>query len=129
MIKDLQEIGFVRAGSWNMSQDNIAADLTAFKNNASIVYSFVSNDSILYIGKTNQTLERRIYGYQNPGPTQRTNIRVNSLIHERLEAKEEIIIFILIDNCKLGYHGIPINLAAGIEDNLISQFKPKWNLR
>jgi hypothetical protein len=69
-----------------------------------------------------------MYAYQNPGPTQTTNIRVNSAIENLLKGKDPVDIFILDHNGLLSYGGFKINLAAGLEDTLIYEINPVWNL-
>jgi len=92
-----------------------------------VLYAFVSNGEIKYIGKTTQPLKGRMASYQNPGPTQSTNIKNNENIKMLLEADEAVDIFILPDIRLLHYGGFHINLAAGLEDSLISEISPPWN--
>jgi hypothetical protein len=37
---------------------------------------------ILYIGSTTSSIRQRLLGYLNPGPTQRTNIRINKMLQK-----------------------------------------------
>ena len=66
-----------------------------------------------------------MYGYQNPGPSQNTNIRNNNLIKEFLSRGESVDIFALPDNGLLHYGDFHINLAAGLEDSIVSSLKPE----
>lgn len=81
----------------------------------------------MYLGKTVRTLKERLYGYQNPGPTQSTNIKGNRLILEALGAKRTVSVYALPDNGLLHYGGLHVNLAAGLEDSLVLALKPAWN--
>ena len=65
--------------------------------------------------------------YQNPGPTQSTNIKNNENIKILLESGEAVDIFVLPDTGLLRYGGFHINLATGLEDSLISDISPPWN--
>lgn len=67
-------------------------------------------------------------GYQNPGPTQRTNIRVKKNIIQLLESGLPIDIYILTDSGLLQYGGFTISIAGGLEDTLIDAIKPDWNI-
>jgi hypothetical protein len=69
-----------------------------------------------------------MYGYQNPGPSQTTNIRGNAAIKNLLNNDQPVDIFILTDNGLLSYGNFRINLAAGLEDTLIYELNPEWNL-
>lgn len=82
---------------------------------------------VRYIGKTTMELTKRMYGYQNPGLSQTTNIRINKKIKELLQSDQPVDIFILVDNGLLKYGDFEINLAAGLEDTLIYQICPEWN--
>jgi hypothetical protein len=68
-----------------------------------------------------------MYGYQNPGSTQNTNIRVNALLRQYLKEDIPVDIFIHVDNGLLSYGGFKISIAAGLEDTLIYETNPKWN--
>ena len=45
----------------------------------------------VYVGETDQ-LHRRFNGYRNPGPSQRTNIRLNQRIRFHLAAGEQVAV-------------------------------------
>ncbi len=112
-----------------MDGDAIVCQLTSLMNTRNVLYAFVSNGDIKYIGKTTQSLKARMLHYQKPGPTQSTNIKNNKNIRMLLEAGEAVDIFVLPDNGLLRYGGFHINLAAGLEDSLISKTSPPWNGR
>lgn len=125
----LLEIGFQCVGHWRLDGDVIVCQLTSLMNTRNVLYAFVSNGDIKYIGKTTQSLKARMFNYQKPGPTQSTNIKNNGNIRTLLRAGEAVDIFVLPDNGLLRYGGFHINLAAGLEDSLISQISPPWNGR
>ncbi|HVY76283.1 MAG TPA: GIY-YIG nuclease family protein [Puia sp.] len=124
----LLNIGFIPAGRWRLDNGVIKYSLASHHTTANVLYSFISNDEIKYIGKTKMQLSQRMYGYQNPGPSQTTNIRVNAAIKNLLEHDQPVDIFILTDNGLLKYGDFRINLAAGLEDTLIYEINPDWNL-
>lgn len=124
----LLNIGFIPVGNWEFQNNNITYNLTSNHATNNVLYSFISNGEIKYIGKTKMQLSQRMYGYQNPGPTQTTNIRVNRKIKEFLQKEQPVDIFILTDNGLLKYGSFRINLAAALEDTLIYEISPKWNL-
>lgn len=123
----LLQIGFRCIGHWKLEDDKPIYELTALMNTKNILYAFISNGEVKYIGKTLQTLKRRMYGYQKPGLTQSTNIKNNEKIRQLLIDGEAVDIFALPDNGLLHYGGFHINLAAGLEDSLISSLSPEWN--
>ena len=126
-MDQLHEIGFRNVGSWRLVNDKPEYNLTDLATSKNVIYAFVSNSEVKYIGKTTMTLKKRMYGYQNPGPKQSTNIKNNRLITEILLGGQEVDILALADNGLLRYANFHINLAAGLEDGLIAELNPEWN--
>jgi hypothetical protein len=124
----LLALGFMKAGQWVFSGNGISFNLTEISSLSNFLYAFVIDSEIMYIGKSTQTLCRRMYGYKNPGLTQKTNIRINDLIHDHLRNNKIIEIYLFHPNKKLYYLGFEVNLPAGLEDTLINFYQPKWNL-
>jgi hypothetical protein len=69
-----------------------------------------------------------MYLYKNFGPSQYTNIRNHASIKDCLDQGKTVRVYAFIQQVPMEYKGIPINLAAGLEDNLISILKPLWNM-
>ncbi|MBT3323124.1 MAG: GIY-YIG nuclease family protein [Anaerolineae bacterium] len=127
-IQALLEIGFEAVGVWVRNGDTIKYILTKHSAAKKVLYVFTSEGEIVYIGKTVQKLSQRLYGYINPGPSQSTNIKNNEKIKTMLRQEKEINIFVFApQENEIIYRGIPVNLAAGLEDNLITLLKPLWN--
>lgn len=127
MLQRLIDIGFRKIGEWKITEGRIVAVLDAEAESRNILYAFESESEVLYIGKTTQPLRIRMYGYQNPGPTQSTNIRNNASLKAHLASGRAVSILVLPDHGLLKYGGFHLNLAAGLEDSVVSQLKPKWN--
>lgn len=123
----LLNIGFINVGHWTFDTERIKYHLTSHQTAKNVLYSFIANGVIKYIGKTTLQLTKRMYGYQNPGPSQTTNIRVNQKVKDLLKLNQPLDIFILVDNGLLKHGDFKINLAAGLEDTLIYQINPEWN--
>ena len=123
----LIKIGFQCAGHWKLDDDRLICELTSQMNTPKVLYAFVSNGEIKYIGKTTRSLKGRMLNYQNSDPSQSTNIKNNKNIKALLKAGEAVDIFVLPDNGLLHYGRFHINLAAGLEDSLISDISPPWN--
>lgn len=126
-MKRLTDLGFIKVGNWILTENRIHLNLDSNHDTSNVLYSFVSDGNILYIGKTTDPLKKRLHGYQKPGSDQKTNIRVNKCILSLLSNGKSLDILILIDNGLLKYGNYMINLAAGLEDTLISELKPSWN--
>ncbi len=80
-LDQLLEIGFKYAGVWRLENERkLICELADFSGSKNILYAFVCGETVKYIGKTNQLLQKRMNGYQKPGPSQNTNIRINKQI-------------------------------------------------
>jgi hypothetical protein len=123
----LLEIGFQPAGHWLLKEGELTFELLRHASQRNILYAFVSDGEVKYIGKTTQTLYARMGGYKNPAPSQTTNVRNNARIKLLLQAGQAVDILALPDNGLLHYGQFHLNLAAGLEDSLISVIAPPWN--
>ena len=126
-LQKLIDIGFVKAGKWTRNESVIKFSLTDCAESRNVLYCFVSDGVVLYLGKTITLLKRRLYGYQNPGPTQSTNINGNRNINSLIADGKEVDIYALPDNGLLHFGCFHINLAAGLEDSIIKTIHPLWN--
>jgi hypothetical protein len=131
-IKGMQfllDFGFEEAGEWFLEDDSLQIRLKRHKNERNILYAFVAQGKIQYIGKSNQTLLGRMNGYKNPGPTQSTNINNNARIKELLHANITVKILVFVPKEAVIYREVPVNIAAGVEEILITKIRPPWNNR
>ncbi len=126
-LQKLIEIGFVKVGKWSYTQSAIKFSLTACAESPNVLYCFVSDSEVLYLGKTVKPLKQRLYGYQKPGPTQSTNISGNRKIYGLIADGKEVNIYALPDNGLLHFGCFHINLAAGLEDSIVQTLHPIWN--
>lgn len=115
------------AGHWRWTSGRLTCDLISHAATKNVLYAFVCDNEVKYVGKTVRPLRVRMYGYENPGASQSTNVRLNRLITESLQADAAVDILVLPDNGLLHYGRFHINLAAGLEDNIIAELQPAWN--
>jgi len=127
-MNNLLKIGFIKVGVWSLYNSHIQFSLTSHVSEKGVLYSFVSNNEIKYIGKTTQTLSNRMKGYQKPGSTLRTNIRVKDKITNLLGHGLPLEIYILPDDGLFKFGDFKLSVAAGLEDTLINEFNPEWNI-
>lgn len=126
-LQKLLDIGFIKAGKWSRTQSAIKFILTECAESPNVLYCFVSDGVVLYLGKTVSPLRQRLYGYQNPSPTQSTNINGNRNISSLIADGKEVDIYALPDNGLLHFGCFHINLAAGLEDSIVNTLYPIWN--
>lgn len=124
----LQTIGFTRAGHWTADNGKLDFSLNGTATANNVLYALVVDGEVMYVGKSVRTLGQRMRNYKTPGPTQRTSRRVYRLLSEVLSAGKEAEIYALHDNGLLYYGGFHVNLAAGLEDSIIRELEPEWNL-
>jgi len=92
-----------------------------------LLYSFVTDGSIYYIGNTIYTSKKRMNGFKNSGSPQKTNLRIKDKLINVLKRKKSVFIYILLDDAKLSYKNFTVSLASGLEDILIRELNPVWN--
>ena len=126
-LERLKELGFKSAGKFSFEKEFLQCEIW-FPEEEQILYAIIIDDNIMYIGKSSGTLCRRVYGYCAPGPTQRTNLRINPLIINHIENGKEVQLYGFIDSEKLTRTGFEVNMAAALEDSIISQLQPEWNI-
>lgn len=120
-------IGFEPAGHWLLVGGDLAFTLSRHASQRNILYAFVSDGEVQYVGKTIQSLYARMGGYKNPSSSQTTNVRNNTRIKALLQAGAAVDILALPDNGLMHYGQFHLNLAAGLEDSLIAVIAPPWN--
>lgn len=123
----LYEIGFQRAGRWLLQGDELVLQLERLVDRQNVLYAFVSGETVKYVGKTTQALQRRMFGYQKPNQDQRTNWRNRLAIVDLLKQGQTVEILALADSGLLRYGAFHLNLAAGLEDSIIKTLNPEWN--
>lgn len=126
-LEKLTQVGFLKVGRWSLKSGKPCFSLDELAGAADVLYAFVSDGQVLYLGKTTKGLRRRMDGYQRPGPTQRTNIACHGKLLKVLTEKQTVDIYVFRDPEPKLHAGIPVNLAAGLEDGLILEFRPPWN--
>jgi hypothetical protein len=127
MLSKLTDIGFRKVGIWSLANGEPDLKIEAEENSANILYCFVVDGLPKYVGKTVQPLKKRMYGYRKPAATQSTNIRNNGNIKSALENGSVIELYVLPDNGLLHFGEFHLNLAAGLEDSIVSSLSPEWN--
>ena len=123
----LLEIGFEPAGHWLLKGDELVLELSRHASQRNILYAFVSDGEVKYVGKTTQSLHARMGGYKNARFRQTTNVRNNARIKALLQTGAAVDILAFPDNGLFHYGQFHMNLAAALEDSLISLIAPPWN--
>lgn len=137
--KKLQRLGFEKSAKFWWDKDGLELEMRKHSREKNGVYALVINNKLMYIGKTHSEFYRRIYGYKNPGPSQKTNRRINEKMREKLKSqgvskicqcwylpKEKIYNSEI--HLDIGKEKLDINSGPEtVERLLISYFQPLWN--
>jgi hypothetical protein len=126
-MQRLCDIGFQKAGMWLLKNEELVLQLDRLADSQNVLYAFVSGSAVKYVGKTTQSLQRRMFGYQRPNVDQRTNWRNRIAIVDLLKKGHQVDILALADTGLLRYGSFHLNLAAALEDSIIATIKPEWN--
>jgi len=97
-LNRLIDMGFVECGEWVVAEDQLVSKLLKCADNQNVLYAFVVDDAVMYIGKTVQSLRSRMQGYRTPGQTQLTNVRNNQNLRNALISGRRVAIYVLPDN-------------------------------
>ena len=128
-VKRLLKVGFRRVGQWLLQDGELV--VSKLDSNApdspNALYVFVADTGVKYVGKTTMSVRRRLYGYQNPGPSQRTNQRNHDRIRQVLERHGWVHVYVMPDPGLHAFGEFEVNLAAGLEDSIIRKLRPEWN--
>ncbi len=126
-VERLLEIGFERAGYWELIDDEPHVEVQRYANAANVLYAFVSDRELLYIGRSGRSLQLRMSGYQNGGPPRSMRERNRERIIAMLIIDHPIELYVMADPGNLHYGSFRVNLAAGLQYSLIEALAPPWN--
>lgn len=123
----LLDIGFEPVGHWLIQNEKLTFELIRNATENNVLYAFVCDEQVKYIGKSKRTLKERMIGYKNPGKDQSTNIRNHQRIKDSIAEGSAVEIFALADRGLIHYGVFHLNLAAALEDDIIKVLDPEWN--
>src|SRR5207244_11748187 len=112
----LIDLGFEDVGMWRLDNGQLRYTLTQHATDSRILYAFVVDESVLYIGKSVRQLTHRMYNYQNPGPSQKTNIVNTQRLTEEMAQRPCVQIWVLVIREPMFYCGWPVNVEDGLEE-------------
>ena len=126
-LERLKAIGFYECGEWAIESNRLVVKIRACPDENNILYAFVIDEAVMYIGKSVRGFRARMHGYQNPHESQRTNFRNNTNLVSKIGSGSHVAIYVFQDKEQRRYGEFRINLAAGLEDSLVDGLKPPWN--
>jgi len=125
-VRLLLDAGFIRLGTWTSVEGKIALETPAPKTPG--VYAFVIDGPVMYVGVTHASFHQRMGNYRLGHSGQKTSSRINLTLIDELATGRTVEIYLATPEPSI-WHGLPVNTAAGLEEGLIQQFTPPWNVR
>ncbi|NHZ44599.1 GIY-YIG nuclease family protein [Massilia aquatica] len=133
-LNRLLAIGFKPVGKWSTVNNVLRLTLEpAVMHEQNVLYAFVVDGALTYVGKTTQSLLKRMQGYRSPASSAErggsTNIKNNRNILNALSIGSTVDIYALHALPSQQHGEFSVNLCAGLEDSLINALLPPWNGR
>lgn len=127
MVKDLIEIKFYKVGEWILENESLKVSCKELPTNQNALYSFILENEVVYVGKTTNTLRKRLGQYEKPHCSQKTNMKVHIEIRDLLKKNRNVEIYVYVDYEPQTIGRFILNKPAGLEDSIIQKLNPKWN--
>jgi hypothetical protein len=140
-LKFIEKLGFKKVGKWERDKDE---DEEIFfvderdekeQKQKELVYAFVANGVVMYIGQTEKTLQERMGNYEKTYKSQGRNFRGNEQIKDALnENHKEVLVYAIsldeIRTKKINMVGEEIGLTTtdAFEKIAIGTINPEWNI-
>ena len=130
----LTAIGFFRIGLWKLTDRGLNFEIDEqLASPRNVLYAFVVDGSLAYIGKTTIPLRDRLQRYKTPAKSAEkggsTNIKIKRNILQSLTEGRAVEIFVMQSKSQQDHGGFVVNIAAGLEDSLVADLCPPWNGR
>jgi hypothetical protein len=118
--------GFVLSGRWELDPGS----RPRFIGEAPIqpgAYAFSVDGDVSSVGSAQRGIARRMNTYEKT-ETKRTAYRVRGLIAQELSVGRSVEVLTIVPGT-VRWNGLPLDLAAGLEQGIICEFRPRWNIR
>lgn len=127
MLQRLINIGFKKAGYWSLDNEQLKLVYSLPFKDKNALYAFAMGEEVKYVGKTSNFIHKRLKHYERPDPSQKTNQKINNILKALLKKNKIIEVYIFVDHEPEKVGEFTLNLAAGLEDSIISILNPEWN--
>jgi len=122
-----EKIGEYSLQNNDMISNDIGFTKEVLKVREKLVYAFVVDDLVMYIGKTKRGFKRPLSyhkDYNNPEKKRAVHERIREVIRKN---KIEIFARVFEGEIKVENIEIMFNPYVCVEEALIKEFQPKWN--
>lgn len=125
-VEALRQGGFTSVGCWLHGEARLTCPAGLPPTGG--VYAFSIDEEVVYVGLASRSLAQRIYFYGNPGPSQRTNIRLNALIREALAQGKDVEVHFVCPP-SFDWNSFTVSGPEGLEAGMIQSYFLPWNVR
>jgi hypothetical protein len=126
-LDDLLGSGFTEVGCWELNSARDLIHSVQLPAQAG-VYAFAIDGVVQYVGLASKSLRQRFGHYRRPGPSQRTNIRLNEIIRGHI-AQGTVVQIAIGHPPDFEWNSLRVSGAEGLEAGLIATFDLPWNMR
>ncbi|SHK55171.1 hypothetical protein SAMN05444000_13815 [Shimia gijangensis] len=119
--------GFLPVAKW-VKRDEMEIQSSVRLPPKPAVYAFAVDGQVQYVGVATKSVAQRLGHYSRPGPSQKTNQRINALIKQLLMDGKSVEI-LLAHPPDLDWNGFPVDGCSGLELGIIKKFELNWNIR
>ncbi len=129
---DLLTLGFREVGECNLDKDlksGVRFHINHLRDER-VIYAYTVDGVVKYVGvcdSTKTTLKGRMARYQGMMGAG-TNKRITGLIRKCLTEGQEVKILAWKPETSLGFKGLKVDLVKGLENPLIQEIEPEWNI-
>ena len=133
-LTELREFGFVKVGTWKLVSGRKSPIhfevIKKYSDFEDLIYAFVQDETVIYIGITKNTLNKRMTGYkQNPynekSKSSKVEASTNKKLHKKilnlLQKNKSVDIYGFINKDLGNYMGLEISPTSGLEYSLIKE--------
>jgi hypothetical protein len=125
-IAQLIAAGFQNIGHWQLGAEGVT-----FVGQVPVepgVYAFTANSEVCYIGSAQRGLRPRLRRYANLRNEGVVATRIREEITKKLTQGADVNV-LTVACSPISWKGLPIDPIAGLEEGLIREWHPPWNLR
>jgi hypothetical protein len=116
-IENLLRLGFMPVGMWSQTTEGIECVYESEFDAKKALFAYVIGESVVYLGRPHRGANV---------PAARTGYVTRS-IRNALNRDKVIKVYALLDWEPFEHKGLTVNVAAGIEDELVERMQPPWN--
>lgn len=127
-LKALREVGFKRSACWVLDDKGKPEVSHSLPTDLGI-YLFVVGRKILYVGKADRSLHRRVRRYVGTMRGSERPRKVHKGLDDNLRdgTRVDIYTFSPIDPRMHHWKGLPLDRLTGVAAGLIEKLNPIWN--